>query len=43
VSYDEGRGLGQDPATGRKWLELAAQQGLPEAQDYLGRAGPAPE
>jgi TPR repeat protein len=35
VSYAEGIGVAADTVVARNWLAMSAQQGLPEAQNYL--------
>lgn len=43
VALAEGRGTPQDIAQAKTWLRRAAQEGVPEAADYLGRLeGAAP-
>lgn len=43
VALAEGRGTPQDIAQAKTWLRRAAQEGVPEATDYLGRLeGAAP-
>ena len=43
VALAEGRGTPQDIAQAKIWLRRAAQEGVPEAADYLGRLeGAAP-
>lgn len=43
VALAEGRGTPQDIAQAKTWLRQAAQEGVPEAADYLGRLeGAAP-
>jgi TPR repeat protein len=43
VALAEGRGTPQDIAQAKIWLRQAAQEGVPEAADYLGRLeGAAP-
>lgn len=43
VALAEGRGTPQDIAQAKTWLLQAAQEGVPEAADYLGRLeGAAP-
>lgn len=43
VALAEGRGTPQDIAQAKTWLRQAAQEGVPEAADYLGRLeGTAP-
>ena len=37
VALAEGRGTRQDIAQAKTWLRQAAQEGVPEAADYLGR------